>query len=173
LAVGAEHFYAKSQSDQKSPIGSDGIMYRRDTKRQNRHMITSHKDLIVWQKSVVLAGKVYAATRQLPRDERFGISLQLRRAAISIPSNIAEGSARRTRAEFVQYLHIARGSLSEVETQMMVVRDQGLLTASTCLLEDIAEIGRMLNALIRKLTIDRQAAHAKACAPHQSPTANR
>jgi four helix bundle protein len=136
-------------------------------------MITSHKDLIVWQKAVRLAGKVYAATRQLPRDERFGLSQQLRRAAISIPSNIAEGSARRTRAEFVQYLHIARGSLSEVETQMMIVRDQGLLTPPGCLLEDIAEVGRMLNALIRKLAVNRQAAHAKSCAPHQPPTANR
>jgi len=137
-------------------------------------MITSHKDLIVWQKAVALAGKVYAATRRLPRDERFGLSLQLRRAAISIPSNIAEGSARRTRAEFVQYLHVARGSLSEVETQMLIVRDQGLLRASDCLLEDIAEIGRMLNALMSRLSVNRQAAHAKACSPaHQPPTANR
>jgi four helix bundle protein len=136
-------------------------------------MITSHKDLIVWQKAVVLAGKVYAATRRLPRDERFGLSLQLRRAAISVPSNIAEGSARRTRAEFVQYLHIARGSLSEVETQMMVARDQGLLSSSDCLLADIAEVGRMLNALISRLAVTRQAAHAKACSPHQPPTANR
>ena len=136
-------------------------------------MITSHKDLIVWQKAVALAGKVYAATRQLPRDERFGLSLQLRRAAVSIPSNIAEGSARRTRAEFVQYLHIARGSLSEIETQVMIARDQGFLSARDCLLEEIAEIGRMLNALIRRLAANRQAAHAKACAPHQPPTANR
>ena len=135
-------------------------------------MITSHNDLILWQKAVALAGKVYAATRQLPRDERFGLSLQLRRAAISIPSNIAEGSARRTRAEFVQYLHIARGSLSEVETQVLVARDQGLMSAN-CLLADIAEVGRMLNALISRLAVNRQAAHAKACAPHQPPTANR
>jgi len=136
-------------------------------------MIMSHKDLIVWQKAVVLAGKVYSATRQLPREERFGLSLQLRRAAISIPSNIAEGSARRTRPEFMQYLHIARGSLSEVETQMMVVRDQGLLSAPDCLLEDIAEVGRMLNALITRLAASSRSAHAKACTPHQPLTANR
>ena len=136
-------------------------------------MITSHKDLIVWQKAVVLAGKVYAATRQLPSDERFGLRAQLRRAAISVPSNIAEGSARRTRAEFVQYLHVARGSLSELETQMMVVRNQGLLPAQDCLLDDIGEIGRMLNALIVRLAAISRAAHAKACAPHQPPTANR
>jgi four helix bundle protein len=148
-------------------------MHRCRSPAVDRDVITSHKDLLVWQKAVALAGKVYAATRQLPRDERFGLSLQLRRAAISIPSNIAEGSARRTRAEFVQYLHIARGSLSEVETQMMVVQDQGLLSDSNCLLEEIAEVGRMLNALITRLAVNRQAAHAKACAPHKSPTANR
>lgn len=128
-------------------------------------MITSHKDLIVWQRGVALAGKVYAATRRLPRHERFGLSHQLRRAALSIPSHIADGSARRTRAEFLQSLHTARGSLSEVETQMLIVRDQGLLSASDCLLDDIAEVGRMLNALINRLAVDRQAAHAKACSP--------
>jgi four helix bundle protein len=136
-------------------------------------MITSHKDLVVWKKSIALASKVYAATRRLPRDERFGLTLQLRRAAISIPSNIAEGSARRTRAEFVQYLHIARGSLSEVETQMLVARDQGFVSASDCVFEDLAEVGRLLNGLISRLASNRQAAHAVACAPHQPLTANR
>lgn len=128
-------------------------------------MITSHKELVAWQKAVVLAGKVYAATRRLPRDERFGLSLQLRRAAIAIPSQIAEGSARRTRVEFLQYLHSARGSLAEVETQLLVTRDQGLLPPADCLLDDIAEIGRMLSALINRLAVNRQAAHAKACSP--------
>ena len=128
-------------------------------------MITSHKDLIAWQRGVVLAGKVYAATRRLPRDERFGLSLQLRRAAICVPSHIAEGSARRTRMEFLQLLHSARSALSEVETQMLIVRDQGLLSPADCLLDDIAEVGRMLNALISRLAVNRQASHAKACAP--------
>jgi four helix bundle protein len=135
--------------------------------------ITSHKDLIVWRKAIALASKVYAATRTLPSEERFGLTAQLRRAVISIPSNIAEGSARRTRAELIQYLHIARGSLSEVETQLMIAADQGFLTAADAHLEDVAEVGRMLNALIRRLATSVRAAHAKACSPHQPLTANR
>jgi four helix bundle protein len=136
-------------------------------------MITSHKDLIVWQKSIALASRVYAATRRLPSEERFGLAQQLRRAAISIASNIAEGAARRTRAEFIQYLHIARGSLSELETQIMIAIDQDFIPAADAHLEDVAEIGRMLNALIRRLVGSGRDAHARACAPHQPPTANR
>jgi four helix bundle protein len=136
-------------------------------------MITSHKDLVAWQKSVALASKVYAATRQLPSDERFGLVQQLRRAAVSIPSNIAEGSARRTRAEFVQYLHIARGSLSEVETQIMIAIDQGFIRASDSCLEDVAEVGRLINGLIRSIVASNRTAHAKSCTPHQPLTANR
>jgi four helix bundle protein len=134
--------------------------------------IISHKDLVVWQKSITLACKVYAATRLLPSEERFGLLGQLRRAAVSIPSNIAEGSARRSRTEFVQYLHIARGSLAELETQYMIVSRQALLNDAAATLEEIAEVGRLLNGLIRSLTASSRAAHAKACA-HQPLTANR
>jgi four helix bundle protein len=135
--------------------------------------ITSHKDLIVWRKAIALASKVYAATRQLPSEERYGLTAQLRRAAVSIPSNIAEGSARRTRAELIQYLYVARGSLSEVETQIMIAVDQGFLTTADAHLEDIAEVGRMLNGLIRRLATSVRTSHARACAPHQPLTANR
>jgi four helix bundle protein len=124
--------------------------------------IITHKDLIVWQKSIALACKVYAATRTLPREERFGLSSQLRRAAVSIPSNIAEGSARRSRAEFMQFLHIARGSLSEIETQALIAADQGFLQ-SPSLLEDISEVGRLLNGLLRSLSAASRTAHARAC----------
>jgi four helix bundle protein len=134
--------------------------------------IISHKDLVVWQKSITLACKVYAATRLLPSEERFGLLGQLRRAAVSIPSNIAEGSARRSRTEFVQYLHIARGSLAELETQYMIVSRQALLNDAAATLEEIAEVGRLLNGLIRSLAASSRAAHAKACA-HQPLTANR
>jgi four helix bundle protein len=130
--------------------------------------IKSHKDLVVWQKAVSLAGKVYAATRLLPSDERYGLNQQLRRAAVSIASNIAEGSARRSRAEFLQFLHIARGSVSEIETQTMIAIGQGYFEATTELPDDIAEIGRLLNGLIRSLSCANQTAHAKACAPFQS-----
>jgi four helix bundle protein len=134
--------------------------------------VTSHKDLIVWRKAVALASKVYAATRQLPSEERFGLTAQLRRAVVSVPSNIAEGAGRRTRGELVQYLHVARGSLSEVETQIMIAIDQGFITAADAHLEDIAEVGRMLNGLIRSLATSSRAAHAKACAPHQPLATN-
>jgi four helix bundle protein len=114
--------------------------------------IISHKDLVVWQKSIALACKVYAGTRPLPRDERFGLRSQLRRAAVSIPSNIAEGSARRSRAEFLHFLHIARGSLAELETQHMIAERLALISDATTTLEEIAEVGRLLDGLVRSLT---------------------
>ncbi|HEY0941066.1 MAG TPA: four helix bundle protein [Steroidobacter sp.] len=133
--------------------------------------IISHKDLVVWQKSVALAGKVYAVTRLLPREERFGLQSQLRRAAISIPSNIAEGSARRSRAEFIHFLHISSGSLAELETQYTIALRLGLVHDAV-MLDEIAEVGRLLNGLIRTLVSSSRAAHAKACA-HQPLTTNR
>ena len=133
--------------------------------------IESHKDLIVWQKAIKLASRVYAASRKLPHEERYGLSSQIRRAAISIPSNIAEGAARKSRAEFLQFLHIARGSLSELETQMMIALEQELAPSETAVLDDIAEVGRLLNGLISKLMSSNREAHADACSPfkrHQS-----
>ncbi len=127
--------------------------------------IESHKDLIVWQKAIKLAGRVYAATRQLPSEERYGLNSQLRRAAVSIPSNIAEGAARKNRAEFLQFLHIARGSLSELETQMLITVQQDLVSSEMAGLEDIAEVGRLLNGLIGKLRSSHREAHAHACSP--------
>ena len=127
--------------------------------------IKSHKDLIVWQKSIALASTVYAVTRKLPSDEAFGLTRQLRRAAVSIPSNIAEGSARRNRGEYTHFLHIARGSLCEVETQMMIAIDQGYVSHDASAMTDIAEVGRLLNGLIRSLANSERAAHAKACRP--------
>lgn len=127
--------------------------------------IVSHKDLIVWQKAIKLAGRVYAATKQLPSDERYGLSSQLRKAAVSIPSNIAEGAARKNRAEFLQFLHVTRGSLSELETQMLIAVQQQFVDSNTAALEDIAEVGRLLNGLITKLQSSRREAHANACSP--------
>lgn len=144
--------------------------------------IESHKDLIVWQKAIKLAGRVYAATRQLPSEERYGLNSQLRRAAVSIPSNIAEGVARKNRAEYLHFLHVARGSWSELETQMMIAVEQQFVGADTAALEDIAEVGRLLNGLISKLQSSNRDAHANACSPivasrhvpsEQTLTANR
>jgi four helix bundle protein len=151
------------------------LIFGRINAERNRAMdaIRSHKDLVVWQKAVSLAGKVYAATRLLPSEERYGLNQQLRRSAVSIASNIAEGSARKSRAEFVQFLHIARGSVSEIETQVMIAIGQGYFEATTDLPDDVAEVGRLLNGLIRSLAAANQTAHARACAPHHPLTANR
>lgn len=131
--------------------------------------ISCHKDLIVWKKSVELAGKVYAATRHLPREERWGMSLQLRRSALSVPSNIAAGCARRSRTEYVQFLCIARGSLAELETQLMVAAHQNFLPPGDDSQSLADEVGQLLNGLIARLANAPRAAHARACRRDQAP----
>lgn len=108
--------------------------------------------LAVWQKAVAFADNIYAATRLFPRDERFGLTDQLRRAAVSISSNIAEGSAR-SDTDFANFLRYATGSLYEVVTQSRIALKQGLLTeaAHAALYAESEEIGRMLSGLIRSL----------------------
>jgi len=135
-------------------------------------MIRSHKDLVVWQKSIELAGKVYAASRGFPPDERWGLTSQTRRAAVSIASNIAEGASRAGRAEFLQYLHIARGSLSELETQITIAAEQGFLADPAALHCEIDQIGRLLNGLIRSLA-QRSRQPQRVTGPVAPPTANR
>lgn len=129
--------------------------------------IVSHKDLIVWQRAVALACKVYAASRSLPRDERFGLQRQLRRTAVAVASRIAEGSASRSRARFVQLLLASRCSLSELETQLLIASRLAPSDQTQLPLEEIAEVGRLLNGLIRSLVSSSRAAHAKACAPQR------
>ena len=113
----------------------------------------SYKDLIVWQKGIALAKLVYRLTESFPSDEKFGIVAQMRRAAVSIPSNIAEGQARRTRGEFVQFISHAEGSVAELDTQLILSIELKFCSAratdSTFAL--VSEIRRMLNALRRKL----------------------
>ena len=132
--------------------------------------ITSHKDLIVWQKAIALACRVYAATRLLPSDEGFDLASELRRAVVAIPSSIAEGAARQGRADFIQYLHIARGSLAALETQFMIASRQESLSDTQAILRDIEDVGRLLTGLLRSLAASSRAAHAKACA-NQPPAA--
>ena len=112
--------------------------------------IADHRDLIVWQKAMHLAVAIYRATAELPRVEMFGLTAQLRKAALSIPSNLAEGSARRTSADFLSFLHIARGSQAEVDTQLRLAMALGYLTDRTAneLLAQTEEVGRLLTALI-------------------------
>ena len=112
-----------------------------------------HKDLILWQRALDLCVAVHQLTDELPRAERFGLIAQLRRAATSIPSNIAEGSARRTTREFLAFLYVARGSLAEVDTQLLLAVRLCFLdrTRLVQLQPSMDEVGRLLNAVISGL----------------------
>ncbi len=115
--------------------------------------VRSYRDLQVWKAAMDLTEAVYEATAHWPSDERFGLISQVRRAAVSVPSNIAEGAARRSTGEFVQFLGMARGSLAEVETQLILARRFGYTPESDtrALLSGADEISRMLVALIASL----------------------
>ncbi len=113
----------------------------------------SYRDLIVWRKAMDLVTDVYQATRSFPRDELYGLTNQLRRAAVSVPSNIAEGQARFSQKEFHHFLSQARGSLVEIETQLMIAQNLGYLSPIQIqpLLEKAAELGKVLNGLIASI----------------------
>jgi four helix bundle protein len=113
----------------------------------------SYKDLIVWQKSIDLAKIVYRLTARFPADEKFGIVAQMRRASISIPSNIAEGQARHTTGEFVQFISHSEGSVAELDTQLILSVELKFCesTAAAPCVELADEVRRMLNALRRRL----------------------
>ena len=113
--------------------------------------IVDHRQLIVWQKSLRFAKIIYTVTASFPRREIYGLSSQLRRAAVSVPSNISEGAARTGCKEFIKFLNIARASLAEVETQILISDDLGYIQDSAGLLQKMKEIERMLNSLITSL----------------------
>jgi four helix bundle protein len=111
----------------------------------------THENLRVWQYSMELVELVYRETASYPIDERFGLIIQLRRAAVSVPSNIAEGAARGSDAEFIRFLYIARGSLSEVQTQLKIADRLGFSPLNKTILELIentfAQLGGLINSL--------------------------
>src|SRR5690348_7662243 len=113
-------------------------------------MACSYRDLVVWQKAVHFVTQIYRLTVSFPDNERYGLVSQLRRAAVSIPSNIAEGQGRLTEGEFRQFLGHARGSLLEVETQLFIAQELGFLNSVrfSAIEERSREIGRLLNGLI-------------------------
>ena len=115
--------------------------------------IRSYKDLLAWQKGIKQVARVYALTKQFPKDEICGLSAQLRHAAVSIPSNIAEGHARQHNKEFKQFLHIALGSLAEVDTQLCITRELGYIDEDAYLgvHEGLIEIQKMTWGLIRSI----------------------
>lgn len=111
----------------------------------------SFKDLIVWQKAYTLVLEIYKITKDFPREEMCGLSQQMRRAAISLPSNIAEGYGRRHKAEYRQFLSVAYGSLSELETQYLLAIDLDLLRKNEVIENLLREVGAMLYRMLNPI----------------------
>ena len=118
--------------------------------------IKTHKDLIVWQRSIALVKGIYLTTQRFPQHELYGITSQMRRAAVSVPSNIAEGAARNSAKDFTRFLYLALGSLSELETQIIISNELGFLPqdSSMALTDKCVEIRRMMLALIKRIKQD-------------------
>jgi four helix bundle protein len=116
-------------------------------------LLRSYRDLDVWKKSIDLVEAVYRASSIWPGEERFGLTNQARRAAVSIPANLAEGAERHGTGEFLQFIGIAKGSLAELETHLTIAERLGFLPAATAreLEQRTAEIGRMLSGLTKSL----------------------
>ena len=110
-----------------------------------------HQDLLAWQEAMTLAKAVYTLTSTFPREETYGLTSQMRRAAVSIPSNIAEGAARATAKEFSHFLHIARGSLSEIDTQLKLAQDFGYPGDFESSNTSVEQVFKLLGGLINSL----------------------
>jgi len=111
----------------------------------------AHHKLVVWQKSLDLAQTVYLVTKKFPKEEIYALTNQMRRAAVSVPSNIAEGAARASNKEFLHYLSISRGSLSELETQIMVAKRVGYISDIEIILNEIESIFSLLGGLMKSI----------------------
>jgi len=113
----------------------------------------SYRDLIVWQKAITMVTEVYRHTQSFPREETYGLTSQIRRSAVSIASNIAEGPGRLSRREFRQFLGQARGSLIEMETQLTIAQNLGYLNAQSAmsLMTISGEVSRLLHGLIKSM----------------------
>jgi four helix bundle protein len=115
--------------------------------------IESYKDLIVWQKGIELVNEIYVITKRFPKEEMFGMTNQMRRAAVSIPANIAEGWGRKSTKSYIQFVRISCGSLYELETMMVIAKNQNYINeeqkSSTS--SRIDELGKMLNKLLISL----------------------
>jgi len=116
--------------------------------------MSSYRELLVWQKAMDLVDNVYTAVRRFPREELFALSQQMRKAAVSIPSNIAEGWGRWSRAEYRLFVRNARGSALELQTQIVIAKRQKFVTGEVAAKLDAQaeEVGKMLNGLLRTLT---------------------
>ena len=115
--------------------------------------VKNYQELIVWQKSMDLVEEIYSSTRNFPKEEIYALTNQLRRAGVSIASNIAEGQGRQSTADFCRHLSIAYGSLREAETQILIAKRLDYLSenSSNCLMQMASEVGRLLNGLMASL----------------------
>jgi four helix bundle protein len=113
----------------------------------------NYRDLLAWQKAMDLVVQIYRATERIPREEMYGLTSQLRRAAVSVPSNIAEGQGRRTKKEFARFLGVPHGSLREMETQLLIAGRLVYLAKSTIdeLMELASQVGRLITGLHNSL----------------------
>ena len=113
-------------------------------------MVQSYRDLVAWNKAMELVTEIYRVTHRFPKEELFGLMSQLRRAAVSIPSNIAEGKGRLSKGEFRQFLGNARGSLAELETQILIAQNLDYFDEAETnrLLAMVEEVGKVLNGLL-------------------------
>lgn len=120
--------------------------------------IRSYSDLLVWQKGIELVEEVYKAIRTFPPEERYALGAQIRRSAVSVPSNIAEGQARQHTGEFRQFLHVSLGSLAELDTQLVIAKRLDYISNEShgLIVERIVELQKMLSSLIKKLTTNHQ-----------------
>jgi four helix bundle protein len=120
------------------------------------HRAQSYRDLKVWQNSMTLVEDCYRLTQGFPKEEAYGLSSQLRRAAVSIPANIAEGYGRGSRPTYLHFLKIAQGSLKELETHLLLSHRLGIVSnvSSDPLLDQCDQLGRMLGAMIRKFELE-------------------
>lgn len=116
--------------------------------------VKSYRELIAWQKAMDLVETVYKVTASFPREEVYGLTAQVPRSAVSIPSNIAEGQGRTSTRDFLNFLSIARGSLCEMETQILVGERLGYIKGvnGSALLDQAAEVGRLINGLCNSLS---------------------
>ena len=112
------------------------------------------KELVIWQRSIQLTTSIYQLTKLLPKEETYGLISQLRRAAVSVPSNIAEGYGREATAEYIRFLKIARGSLYEIETQLYLCKTLQFFTDEEIMpcLRSVEEVGKMLNTMLRRVS---------------------
>ena len=132
-------------------------------------MVKNYRELVVWQKAMDFVVDVYRITAKFPAGERFGLSDQLRRAAVSVPSNISEGFGRESTNDYIHFLIMARGSLNEISTQLEIAVRLGYMNSGTGLYSQSVEIGKLLNSMIKKLRLRSHSHSSPAPPPSSNP----